>query len=365
MNITLRKPDAGRPAVHEMVIVHRIFRRGFREAAALVARTADGATRRAEPIADHTAFLLDALHNHHASEDEYLWPLLLSRVRPRAELVHRMEAQHQTLAGHVDRVRALLDRWRATADRATADELATTLTRLTETLVEHLDDEEREILPLVAEHLTAAEWAELGQRSFDKFPRAVLPIMHGTMLEVTSPQEAAEFTANLPAAVKVMWKVVGRRSYARYIRRVRGQSSPFLRHLVVRSNRLSARLYRRGVGRTGKGKLPVLLITVRGRRSGQPRTVPVTYLRHDGGLLVAALGTGGGKSQPDWFGNVRAADVVRLRVGDDVLDARPRVLGRTERDRVWQDVVLAEAPFFADYEAKSGRVIPLVSFTPA
>ncbi|MEJ2856834.1 MULTISPECIES: nitroreductase family deazaflavin-dependent oxidoreductase [unclassified Saccharothrix] len=364
MNITLREPDSGRPAVHDMVIVHRIFRRGFREVAALVARTADGATGRAEPIADHAAFLLDALHHHHAAEDEYLWPLLLSRVQPRAELVHRMEAQHQALAGHVEQTRALLGRWRATADRGTADELSTAVTRLAATLTEHLDDEEREILPLVEEHVTAGEWAELGQRSFDKFPRSVLPIMHGTMLEVTTPQEAAEFTANLPTIVKVMWRLVGRRRYARYIRRVRSQWPPFLRGLGARANRLATRLYRRGVGRTAKAKLPVMLVTVRGRRSGQPRTVPISYFPHDGGLLAAAS-AGGSKPEPEWFHNVRVADAVHLRVGDEEFDAHPRVLDRAERDRLWQEVVLARAPFFADYETKAGRVIPLVLFTPA
>lgn len=362
MNLTLRKPASDRPAVHEMVIIHRIFRRGLREIARLVDRTAEGATGRAEPIAEHAEFLLTALHHHHVSEDEYLWPLLLERVQPQAELVHRMEAQHEAVAAHIQRATALLAEWRKTAARETAEQLAATFTELTDALVEHLDAEESEILPLVSAHITSAEWAELGQRSFDKFPRSAMPIMHGTMLEVASAEEGAEFSAKLPAIARVMWRLAGRRQYGRYIRRVRGEYRPRVQSLLGGINRLASRLYRRGIGRTAKAKLPVMLLTVAGRKSGTPRTVPVSYFEHDGSLLVAAS-AGGSKPQPQWVRNVQSADQVHLEVGDEAYDAKPRVLTGVERDRLWQDVVLAQAPFFAGYERKSGRVISLVLFT--
>jgi hypothetical protein len=35
-----------------------------------------------------------------------------------------------------------------------------------------------------------------------------------------------------------------------------------------------------------------------------------------------------------------------------------------ERDRVWRDVVLAQAPGVARYERKAGRVIPVARLTP-
>lgn len=362
MNITLHKPEVDRPPVHEMLIVHRILRRGFAELAALVGRTADGATSRAQPIAEHADFLLDALHNHHSSEDEVLWPKLLQRAKPHAELVQRMEAQHEAVAEHIERATKLLAEWRQSASRKTADELTGTLTALTDALVVHLDEEESEILPLVSEHITSAEWAELAQRSFEKFPRSALPIMHGTMLEVTSAEEAAEFAAGLPAIVHVMWRLFGRRKYARYIRRVRGEWSPLGKSLGRRANHLGNRLYRRGIGRTAKAKLPVMLVTVPGRKTGTPHTVPVAYFEHDGSYLVAAS-AGGSKPQPQWFRNVRVADRVQLQLGDDVFDALPRVPDRAERDRLWHDVVLAQAPFFAQYEQKSGRVISVVLLT--
>ena len=38
--------------------------------------------------------MVDGLHHHHSGEDDLLWPILLSRVTPHAELVHLAVALH-------------------------------------------------------------------------------------------------------------------------------------------------------------------------------------------------------------------------------------------------------------------------------
>ncbi|MEV4145583.1 nitroreductase family deazaflavin-dependent oxidoreductase [Amycolatopsis sp. NPDC049691] len=129
------------------------------------------------------------------------------------------------------------------------------------------------------------------------------------------------------------------------------------------ANKLAVALYRRGLGRTAKRR-PVLLLTVAGRRTGSPHTVPVAYFDHDGGYLVAAS-AGGAKREPQWFRNIRAADDAQVRVGDRARDVDVRIPDAAERDRLWRDVVLRRAPFFADYERKSGRTIPLCLLTPS
>lgn len=50
------------------------------------------------------------------------------------------------------------------------------------------------------------------------------------------------------------------------------------------NNRLVAALYRGTRGRIGIGR--ILLLTVRGRRSGTPRTVPLAFFDHEGSMLV-------------------------------------------------------------------------------
>ncbi|MGK3206255.1 nitroreductase/quinone reductase family protein [Amycolatopsis sp. MEPSY49] len=133
--------------------------------------------------------------------------------------------------------------------------------------------------------------------------------------------------------------------------------------LLRLANKLAVALYRRGLGRTAK-HVPVLLLTVAGRRTGRPHTVPVAYFDHDGGYLVAAS-AGGAKREPQWFRNVRAAADAHVRVGDRGRDVGVRVPDPAERDRLWRDVVLRRAPFFADYERKAGRTIPVCLLTPS
>ena len=153
MNATAQQTE---PNTHEMVVIHRIFRREFPLLAGIVPRASDGDTRRAAPIAKHIEFCLDGLHNHHSAEDEYLWPALLERARPHAELVRRMEVQHEAVARHREQARQLTGRWQVTPVPQKGTELAATLSTLGDALAEHLDEEEVSILPLVREHITVA-----------------------------------------------------------------------------------------------------------------------------------------------------------------------------------------------------------------
>jgi deazaflavin-dependent oxidoreductase (nitroreductase family) len=164
-----------------------------------------------------------------------------------------------------------------------------------------------------------------------------------------------------------MWRLVGRRRYRRYLTRVRGSSNlgPMLQRFVRNVNQLAVWLYRRSSGRIGgtaKG-LPVLLITVPGRRTGKPSTVPVVYFENDGRYVVTGS-AGGSKPDPQWIRNLRAASVARIQIGDSHYEVEAQVAEEADRDRLWQDIVLARAPFFAKYEQKAGRIIPVAVLSP-
>jgi hemerythrin-like domain-containing protein len=208
------------PRTEEMAVIHRIFRRGFPMVADLVRRIPPGATARAEAIAGHLDFLLNGLLHHHTGEDEIIWPRLLERAEPQAELINRMEKQHQVVAERSADVRTALTAWRQTA--AYGEELAAALDEFTDALVEHLDEEEANLVPLMRAHITADEWRQLGQEAFEKFTNAEKLIATGTLEEVATPEEAEWFTGDLPVPIKLMWRFVGRRRYQRYIANVRG-----------------------------------------------------------------------------------------------------------------------------------------------
>ena len=141
--------------------------------------------------------------------------------------------------------------------------------------------------------------------------------------------------------------------------------NPVLKNVMRTANRLSVFLYRRSKGRIGgkaKGR-PVFLLTVPGRRSGQPHTVMVTYFEHKGTYVVAAS-AGGMKNDPQWIKNLAATSTAHVQLGAQEMEVKVRVTEGEERVELWRDVVTAQAPFFAGYQEKTGRTIPVAVLDP-
>ncbi|MEZ0072138.1 hemerythrin domain-containing protein [Planotetraspora sp. GP83] len=213
-----------RPDTHDMLVVHRVFRRESRLLAELVPAVSEGDAGRARVLAGHFRDYALGLHHHHSAEDDLLWPKLLARVDMEADLVLRMEAQHETISATLDQVAGLLPEWERTAAAPVRDQIALALTGHRAALVEHLGEEEIHILPLAEEHLTADEWAELGGRFATETPKDKLLYFLGALLEEATPEERAELLGGLPLLARLVWRTVGRRKYARRARQVRGQS---------------------------------------------------------------------------------------------------------------------------------------------
>lgn len=209
--------DAERPYTHDMVIVHRMFRRESGLLPRMVRAVPEGDTARARAIADHYEFYAAGLHSHHTGEDELVWPLLLARVDLEAETVLRMEAQHHRVDETMQRVAALLPAWRSSASAAAREQIAVALQEHHAALIEHLDDEEQYVLRLIAEHLTVAEWQAVGERGMKHVQedRKHALIALGSILEEADAQETAFFMSHLPAPARVLWHLVGKRQYRR------------------------------------------------------------------------------------------------------------------------------------------------------
>ncbi|MEU6352456.1 hemerythrin domain-containing protein [Streptomyces sp. NPDC047072] len=211
----------GRPHTHEMFVVHRVFRRESALLPRLVRAVPDGATARAAQVSAYLDDYVMGLHHHHTLEDELIWPLL--RARADAEdLVVRMEKQHE----HIDRSLAAVAEWAPTwgrsADSVAAQELASALDEHRAALEEHLDDEERLVLPLVAEHLSVAEWDLVGRRGLETLPKNKVMLALGAILEDATEDERAYFLGKVPLLGRLVWKAVGRRQYAASCRALRG-----------------------------------------------------------------------------------------------------------------------------------------------
>ena len=92
--------------------------------------------------------------------------------------------------------------WRSAPSAATAAPLVSALAEHRAALLEHLHDEEEYILPLIAEHLTVAEWARLGERFAEEVPKSRMLLFLGMILEDADPAERQAMMANLPAPAR-------------------------------------------------------------------------------------------------------------------------------------------------------------------
>jgi deazaflavin-dependent oxidoreductase (nitroreductase family) len=103
----------------------------------------------------------------------------------------------------------------------------------------------------------------------------------------------------------------------------------------------------------------ILLLTTRGRHSGQPHTVPLVYLEGEGDDHVLVASFGGRPHHPDWYENLCADPNVEIQVRGRRFAARARTATPAEQEKWWPRAVSAFAGY-ADYQAKTTRKIPIV-----
>jgi hemerythrin-like domain-containing protein len=198
-----------------MAWVHQVYRREFHILPNLVFETKDGDTERAAVVSEHIDDITASLHEHHVAEDELLWPLLLERAAPESGVVHRMEAQHETLAELLRELGELLPRWREGAARDDRDRLADVVARASASMDEHLADEEAHVMPLVEQHITADEWMAFERRGHESIPQEKALLFLGLGLEDATPHERDMFVGGLPPGVMQMWNDFGKAEYER------------------------------------------------------------------------------------------------------------------------------------------------------
>ena len=119
-------------------------------------------------------------------------------------------------------------------------------------------------------------------------------------------------------------------------------------------------------GKVTQGPLaghPLLIMTSRGAKTGEGRRAILTWHR-DGDDYIVAGTAGGSKKDPAWVRNVKAEPDVDLEVENERIDATASIVADdAERQRLWDDHVRA-LPWFADYPAQTGRVIPMIRLSP-
>jgi deazaflavin-dependent oxidoreductase (nitroreductase family) len=124
-------------------------------------------------------------------------------------------------------------------------------------------------------------------------------------------------------------------------------------------------LYEHSDGRIGAtlGGRPMLLLRTAGRRSRQPRTAALLYVR-DGDAYVVVASKGGAPQHPGWFHNLAANPEAEIQVGRRRMAVRARVAEGEERSRLWARADEVNQGQYGVYQSRTSRVIPVVVLEP-
>jgi deazaflavin-dependent oxidoreductase (nitroreductase family) len=105
----------------------------------------------------------------------------------------------------------------------------------------------------------------------------------------------------------------------------------------------------------------ILLLSTRGRSSGEERTTPLIH-RTDGDRWVVVASKGGAPEDPDWYKNLEVDPIALIQVKDRRIPVHAVRAGEDERERLWK--LMTEVwPAYDEYQQKTDREIPVVIFS--
>jgi F420H(2)-dependent quinone reductase len=107
---------------------------------------------------------------------------------------------------------------------------------------------------------------------------------------------------------------------------------------------------------------PVVLLTSIGAKTGKIRKTPLMRVEHGGEYAIVAS-LGGAPKNPVWYYNIKAHPLVELQDGTVTNDYEAREVFGDEKATWWERAVAA-FPYYADYQKKTERQIPLFVLTP-
>lgn len=147
------------------------------------------------------------LERHHGAEDDDLWPVLRRHLTASDELheVDRMIEEHRALSA------AITDVDRTLASRT---HTAATIGALGQALRDHLDHEERSVLPLLERHLSRVEWRGFLITERRKTPLRERPEFLGWVLDDANAADAAAVLSELPPPGRLVYRRIIRPRYA-------------------------------------------------------------------------------------------------------------------------------------------------------
>ena len=137
-----------------------------------------------------------------------------------------------------------------------------------------------------------------------------------------------------------------------------------LRRVIKPFSRLNVFVYKLTGGRvmgtlTGR---PVMLVTMKGAKTGKERTIPLMYVPYKNGVIVVAS-QGGAPKSPVWYNNLVAHPDIVVQYKRNKMSLRARRVDDAEKARVWP-ICVEHYREYDDYQKRTDRNIPVFVCEP-
>ncbi len=206
---------APRPDVNDMFAVHGVFRDTLGTAPELVGEVADGDAERVALIANYYENILSFLEAHHDGEEKLVFPLLRERCAGQDALVDHMKDQHEEALVLLGSARSSLAAWPG-GDGAAQKTARDDLVALHAHLLEHLDEEETNVLPLAADNLSMEEWGQLPSHGMANFHGDKIWLILGLIRERMTDDQRTQMLEHMPPPAVEMWTGFGEQAFKDY-----------------------------------------------------------------------------------------------------------------------------------------------------
>ena len=123
---------------------------------------------------------------------------------------------------------------------------------------------------------------------------------------------------------------------------------------------LHLKIYLWSKGRIGNiiRRLPILVLTTKGRKTRLPRQNALMYLPYSNNFVVIASNLGDEK-HPAWWANLNAEPTATVQIRDTHYTVRAREAEGDEREKLWQAIAEKNSDY-EQYRTWTSRRIPVV-----
>lgn len=208
-------------------VLHQLVRRELRTLAEVATWADPAGTAHAAALTRHADLVGRVLLHHHGTERELLWPALLRAVPADARdgvrgLVDDWAARTARIDSAVRDVATAARQWAVAGTAPARDAFALACLDVADAVDAQTAEEEAGLVPLLAAHLPADDWRAVARAARCPLTAREQLLVLGMALEDLGPTNRARLLAGLPPAVRLAWRLSGRRRYRAAVVTLRG-----------------------------------------------------------------------------------------------------------------------------------------------